>query len=185
MTPRENYVAYFKDLARRNVDIAHELSPDSARRFWVEGDEDVTPLNNAGANTGWNLLLMPFHGGAADKAKGGNLGLVPRAVFQVLKHCQPQDEAAIDAAINQAWTIAWELITKIEEHVELCIMGQDVAITDLSAGIAHPRNIDRGSIRYAEVGPRFDHFYGYEFSVDLLIDRDVPATPNPAKWRSI
>lgn len=182
MTPRQNFFAYFEDLAKRNVAINHRPASESTRRFFVENAEDTLLGASVPNNTGWNLVLLPFHGRIKDNGATYR-PILPRLVFQVLKHVPQQDQDSLHAVFNEAFDIGSELILRIRKHAEQCNLGGDAAITHLSAGIDHPRNIDLTNVGFDEVGPRFDNFFGYVFQAELILDKNVAMEPDDDNWQ--
>lgn len=180
MNPRAVYIAFFEDLARRHADIAHSSASKNTQRFFLELDYEKLMGATAPNNLGWNLVLMGYETNMNDNRHGSRMENVV-CIFDVLKHVKAAaDGAALQAVYDQARDIGEELLIRARE------MQDDpcAAIADghVSEDVEIPYSFRFNGKRTIEVGPRWDNFYGYRFSLDLLMEGGVKTESDPTKW---
>lgn len=178
MNPRKQYIDYFEDLARRNVDIAHDPTSRASRRFFLELDYEKLMGWEAPNNTGWNLVLMGYETAGWDNRHGRKVEKVS-CVFDVLKHAKNGDPELLQGIYDQAREIGEELLVRFDEHTN------NPCDAVLSAGVEVPYAVDFQGKQAIEVGPRWDNFFGYRFSLTVLQDKYVKRTSTPSRWRTL
>lgn len=171
--PRTAYISYMEDLARRNADIHHV--PGVTQRFFLELDYEVILGWEEPDNTGWNMVLMGYETSSDDNRHGRRIEKVA-CIFDILKYCKADDRAALQAVYRDARLIGEEILAHMKEHCD------DPCSAVVSAGIIVPYAVKMGSKKTIEVGPRWDNYFGYRFSVDVLQDAEVQKPSDPAKW---
>lgn len=176
MDPRTQYIAYLEDLAKRNVDIAHTPATKGGTRFFLELNYEKLMGWNEPANKGWNMVLMGYETKADDNRRARRVERVV-CVFDILKHAK-NDPVELQEVYTAARAIGEELLQRFKEHTE------NPCDAEVSAGIIVPYSIDLGSKQTVEVGPRWNDYYGYRFSVDVMMDEYVMQASDPAKWRT-
>ena len=174
MDPRTQLIAYVEDLAKRNADIAHSAAN---KRFFLELDYNVLMgQKQQPDNQGWNLVMMGFESAANDNFHGRRVERVS-LILDVLKHVgKGVDEVALHALYTTAREIGEELLARFEEHTK------NPCNAAVTAGIIVPYSLRLDTKKTIEVGPRWDNFHGYRFSVDVLMDAYVMKASDPAKW---
>ena len=177
MDPRTAYIAYMEDLATLHVDIAHDSSTKAGTRFFLELDYEVILGWTEPQNTGWNLVLMGYETAMDDNRHGRQVEKVV-CLFDVLKYCKADDPVALQATYTAARIIGEQLVARMHAA------GKEPCDTLASPGITLPYRVHPGSKRTIEVGPRWDNYFGYRFSIDLLQDEDVQLQLDPAKWKT-
>lgn len=174
--PRTAYIAYMEDLARRNADIQHV--PGTAIHFFLELNYEAILGWEEPDNTGWNMVLMGYETSSDDNRHGRRIEKVA-CIFDVLKYCKADDAVALQEVYKQARLIGEEVLARMKEHCD------DPCNADISTGITVPYNVLLGTKKTIEVGPRWDNYFGYRFSVDVLQDEQVMQHSTPAKWLTI
>lgn len=174
MDPRTQLIAYVEDLAKRNADIAHSTAN---KRFYLELSYNMLMgQKEQPNNTGWNVVMMGFESAANDNYHGRVVERVS-LIFDILKHVgKSVDEAALHALYTQAREIGEEVLARFEDHTD------DPCNAAVSNGIVVPYSLRLDTKKTIEVGPRWDNFHGYRFSVDVLMDAYVKKASDPAKW---
>lgn len=177
MDPRTQYIAYFEDLAKRNVDIAHTPAVKGGTRFFLELNYEKLMGWNEPQNTGWNLVLMGYETKMHDNQRARRVEKVV-CVFDILKHCKTDDATALQLVYTTARQIGEELLLRFKEHTE------NPCAAAVSSGIVVPYALDWNSKQTIEVGPRWNDYFGYRFSVDVMMDEYVMKASDAAKWRT-
>lgn len=172
MDPRQPFIDYIEDLAKRHAAIAHSATN---KRFFLELDYDKLLGDQRPDNTGWNLVLMGFETQQDDNKHARRVERVT-FLFDILKHVPKGDPAALHAVYNDAREIGEELMIRFKEHTENPC---DAAVSE---GITVPYSLLWQTKRTIETGPRFDHFYGYRFSADVLLDQYLKKASDPNQW---
>ena len=176
MDPRTQYIAYMEDLAKRHADIAHNPASKATTRFFLELDYEQLMGWTEPQNTGWNLVLMGFETVMDDNHRNRWVEKVV-CLFDILKHVKRKDDPAeLQATYTQAREIGEEILARMRDHQA------DPCNAAVSAGIEVPYALQWNSKRTIEVGPRWDNYHGYRFTVDLLMDQHVKRSSDPAKW---
>jgi hypothetical protein len=173
---RTDFFAYIEDLARRHVDIAHDPATKATKRFYLELDYEKLLGDTAPNNTGWNLVLMGYETSTDDNRHGRRVERIT-FIFDILKHVKQGDPTALQATYNQARIIGEELLAHMEQQQKdpcTAVVSPDVLIT---------YSLRMGTKRTTEVGPRWDHFFGYRFMADLLQEMPFRPTSAPDRWR--
>jgi len=175
MDPRTQYLNYMEDLAKRHADIAH-VPGRTTGRYFLELDYEQLMGHTEPSNLGWNMVVMGFETAMDDNKHGGRVEKVV-CIFDILKHVKAKgDPAELQATYTQAREIGEEILIRMREQQD------NPCLADVSAGIVVPYSLQWGAKRTIEVGPRWDNFYGYRFSLDLLMDQGVKKKSTPAKW---
>lgn len=177
MDPRNDFIAYIEDLARRHVDIAHDPTTEAGRRFFLETEYEKLLGGRKPDNTGFNLVLMGYETSMLDNRHGRRIENV-QLIFDILKHVPQGDYDTLTTTQSQCRAIGEELLNRMKEQQD------DPCNADVSDGIVVTYRLQWKSKRTIEVGPRFDHFYGYRFMADLYQD-GISLASNPAKWRTL
>ena len=172
MNPRKQYIDYWRDLARRNVDIAHDPSSKATTRFFLELDYEKLMGWNEPNNTGWNLVLMGYETTGWDNRHGRKVEKVS-CVFDVLKHVKADDPVLLQETYDKAREIGEELLVRFQEHTD------NPCGAVLSAGVEVPYAVDFQGKQAIEVGPRWDNYFGYRFSLPVLMDKYVKRASTP------
>jgi hypothetical protein len=178
MDPRTDFFNYVEDLARRHVDIAHEPAVVGGKRFFLELDYEKLLGDTKPDNTGWNLVLMGYETSTDDNRHGRRVEKIT-FIFDILKHAPQGDPDALQAAYTEARIIGEELLARMEQDQK------NPCDAELSEGIVVTYSLRMGSKRTTEVGPRYDNFYGYRFSVDLLQEMPFRPGATEGKWRTL
>jgi len=178
MDPRSRFIQYIEDLARRSVDIAHEPNVKGGRRFFLELEHDRLLGATAPDNTGWNLVLMGYETATDDNRHGRRVEKIT-FIFDILRHVRQGDAAALHQAYSQARSIGEEFLIRMEEQQK------EPCLAQVSDGIEVTYSLRMGTKRTVEVGPRFDHFFGYRFAIDLLQEMPFRPASDPHRWRII
>lgn len=176
MNPRNDFIRYVEDLARRHVQIAHE--PGTDPHFFLELSYEQLMGNTQPNNTGWNLVLMGYETATDDNKHGRRVERIV-FLFDVLKHVPRGDVEALQATYDEARAIGEQLLARMEHDQK------NPCDADVSEGIVITYSLRMGSKRTMEVGPRWDHYYGYRFQLDLLQEMPFRPEPDPAHWRSL
>lgn len=176
--PRTAFFAYIEDLARRNVDIAHEPDVAGGTRFFLELDYDKLLGDTKPNNTGWNLVLMGYETSTNDNRHGRRVERIT-FIFDIIRHVRKGDAIALQKSYTEARVIGEEYLAHMEQQQK------NPCDAEVSEGIDVTYALQMGSKRTVEVGPRFDNFFGYRFSVDLLQEMPFRPGSTAAKWRSI
>lgn len=178
MTPRDQYIGYFRDLAMRHADIAHDPNDATKCRFYLELDYNNILGWTEPNNKGWNLVLMGYETNGWDNKHGRKVEKVT-CVFDILKYAKAEDPAAQQAIYNQARDIGEELLVRFAEHTK------NPCNADVSAGVVVPYAVDFQNKQTIEVGPRWNNYFGYRFSVNVLMDAYVKTASDPDKWLTL
>lgn len=179
MDQRTAYIGYWEELAKRNVDIQHRPASKATTHFFLELDYEKIMGYTEPNNLGWNLVLMGYETQMDDNHHGRQVEKVI-CIFDVLKHCKADDPALLQATYTQAREIGDELLARLKEHQKNpCDAFAD---DELTAGITIPYSTVWNSKRSMEVGPRWNNYFGYRFTVDILMDEFVKSASDNAKW---
>lgn len=169
---RTQYIAYMEDLAKRHVAIQHT---DGARRFFLELDYEKLMGDHVMDPDTWNMVVMGYETSMDDNSHGRRVERIT-CIFDVLKHVPQGETELLNATYNEARIIGEEVLAKMEwEQKNPCD-------AEVGAGIIITYSVRMGSKRTVEVGPRWDHFYGYRFSVDLLQETPFRPEPEVERW---
>lgn len=177
MDPRADYINYIEDLARRFVPISHD--PAGTKRFFLEVDYDKLMGDSKPDNTGaWNLVLMGYETATNDNKHGRRVEVVS-FIFDILKHVPRGDAATLNAVYADARALGEEFLAMMEWQQK------NPCDAEVSEGITIAYSLRMATKRTMEVGPRYDHFYGYRFLLDLMQEMDFRPEPNMENWRDI
>lgn len=164
MITQNQYVAYFKSKAEKNIDIAHV--DDIHESFRAINIDEL--LNNLNAPQVFPVMLLEKSSGNFRGLNFGNIIQRPDCAFAILFQVEDENYQQQEDAYNNAFAIGMEIISKMAEEHE--------ANANTISKLFEPEN----GIQYDNVGPVYDNCFGVRFSFSL--SKSIRLKPNPAKW---
>ncbi|MCK6611538.1 MAG: hypothetical protein L6Q78_10920 [Bacteroidia bacterium] len=164
MIKQNDYVAYFKSKAEKNIDIAHVDETHESFRA-INMDDLINGLNQPQV---FPCMLLEKSSGSFRGLNFGNIIQRPDCAFAILFQVEDENYTQEEDAYNDAFEIGMEIISKMAEDHE--------ANSNTIARLFEPEN----GIQYDNVGPVYDNCYGVRFQFSL--SKSIRLKSNPSKW---